>query len=87
MNWKGCGRKRSWHNVRYYPVFYLDRLKKTTPKKNLEYSGFQTGHLPNTSQKHYYFSQFVQCKKMKTISSSYGGNNDRPARIKIKYIC
>jgi hypothetical protein len=33
MNWKGCGRKRSWPNFRYYPGIFLEGLKKTT--KNL----------------------------------------------------
>jgi hypothetical protein len=32
MNWKGCGRKRSWPNLRYYPGICLG-LRKTT--KNL----------------------------------------------------
>jgi hypothetical protein len=29
MNWKECERKRSWHNLRYYPGIFLDRLRKT----------------------------------------------------------
>jgi hypothetical protein len=33
MNWKGCGRKRSWPNLRYYPYICLEGLKKTM--KNL----------------------------------------------------
>jgi hypothetical protein len=33
MNWKGCGRKRSWPNLRYYPGICLEGLTKTT--KNL----------------------------------------------------
>jgi hypothetical protein len=33
MNWKGCGRKRSWPNLRYYPGICLEGLRKTT--KNL----------------------------------------------------
>jgi hypothetical protein len=28
MNWKGSGRKQSWLNVRYYPVMYLEGLRK-----------------------------------------------------------
>jgi hypothetical protein len=30
MNWKGCGRKLSWLNVRCYPGICLARLRKTT---------------------------------------------------------
>jgi hypothetical protein len=33
MNWKGCGKKRSWPNLRYYPSICLEGLRKTT--KNL----------------------------------------------------
>jgi hypothetical protein len=33
MNWKGCGRKRSWPNLRYYPDICLEGLRKKT--KNL----------------------------------------------------
>jgi hypothetical protein len=33
MNWKGCRRKRSWPNLRYYSGIYLYGLKK--PTKNL----------------------------------------------------
>jgi hypothetical protein len=30
MNWKGCGRKRSWPSLRYYPSIFLQELRKTT---------------------------------------------------------
>jgi hypothetical protein len=33
MNWKGCGRKQSWPNLRYYPSIYLEELRQTI--KNL----------------------------------------------------
>jgi hypothetical protein len=33
MNWKGCGKKRSWPNLRLYPRICLEGLRKTT--KNL----------------------------------------------------
>jgi hypothetical protein len=33
MNWKECGRKRSWPNLRYYPNICLEDLRKST--KNL----------------------------------------------------
>jgi hypothetical protein len=29
-NWKGCGRKRLWPNLRYYPGICLDGLSNTT---------------------------------------------------------
>jgi hypothetical protein len=29
-NRKGCGRKRSWHNLRHYPAIYLEGPRKTT---------------------------------------------------------
>jgi hypothetical protein len=28
-NWKRCGRKRSWPNLRYYAGIFLARLRKT----------------------------------------------------------
>jgi hypothetical protein len=28
VNWKGCGRKRSWPNSRYYPGIWLEGLRK-----------------------------------------------------------
>jgi hypothetical protein len=31
-NWKGCGRKQSWSNLRYYPGICLEGLRKTTNK-------------------------------------------------------
>jgi hypothetical protein len=30
INWKGCGWKRSWPNLRYYPGICLEGLRKTT---------------------------------------------------------
>jgi hypothetical protein len=30
MNFKGCGRRRSWPNLRYYPDICLEGLRKTT---------------------------------------------------------
>jgi hypothetical protein len=29
MNWKGCGRKWLWPNLRYYPGIFLEALRKT----------------------------------------------------------
>jgi hypothetical protein len=29
MNCKGCGRKRSWPNLKYYPDIFLEGLNKT----------------------------------------------------------
>jgi hypothetical protein len=29
LNWKGYGRKRSWHNLRHSPCVFLERLRKT----------------------------------------------------------
>jgi hypothetical protein len=30
MNWKGCGRKRSWPSLNYYLGIRLERPRKTT---------------------------------------------------------
>jgi hypothetical protein len=30
MNWKGCGRNRSWVNLKSYPGICLEGLSKTT---------------------------------------------------------
>jgi hypothetical protein len=39
MKWKGCGRKRSWLNLRYYPSIGLEKLSKTM--KNLRIVSLQ----------------------------------------------
>jgi hypothetical protein len=41
MNWKGCGRKRSWPNLRYYTGICLEGLRKTT--KTCPSRNFNTG--------------------------------------------
>jgi hypothetical protein len=33
-DWKVYGRKRSWHNLRYYPGIWLEELNKTTTNFN-----------------------------------------------------
>jgi hypothetical protein len=30
MNWNGCEEKRSWPNLKHYPVIFLEGLRKTT---------------------------------------------------------
>jgi hypothetical protein len=45
MNWKGCGRKRSWPNLRYYLTICLDGLRKTT--KYLSQDGQSPGLVLN----------------------------------------
>jgi hypothetical protein len=32
MNWKGCGRKWLWSNLRFYPGICPEGLRKTTEK-------------------------------------------------------
>jgi hypothetical protein len=34
MNWKGCGRKRSWPIFRYYPEMFLEERKETRDISN-----------------------------------------------------
>jgi hypothetical protein len=34
VNWKGCGRKRSWPKLRYYPGICLEGPRKTTKNIN-----------------------------------------------------
>jgi hypothetical protein len=41
MNWKGCGRKRSWPNKRHYPGIFLEGLRKST--KNLSWDSRSPG--------------------------------------------
>jgi hypothetical protein len=38
VDWKGCGRNRSWSSWRYYPNICFDGLRKTT-KKSLRLAG------------------------------------------------
>jgi len=40
MNWKGCERKWSWPNLRYYPGICLEGLRKTT-KNSVRIAGLQ----------------------------------------------
>jgi hypothetical protein len=30
MSWKGCGKKWSWPNLRYYPRIFMKELRKIT---------------------------------------------------------
>jgi hypothetical protein len=54
MNWKGGERKRSWLNLKYYPIIHLEGLNKVvsqdsrSPDRDLnpgppEYEGGSTG--------------------------------------------
>jgi hypothetical protein len=51
MNWKGCGRKRSWPILMYYLGICLEGLRKTT-KLSVGIAGLLaenlTQSLPNT---------------------------------------
>jgi hypothetical protein len=38
---KGCGRKGSWPNLRYYPSIFLEGLSKTT--KNVSHNNWSLG--------------------------------------------
>jgi hypothetical protein len=40
MNWKGCGKKWSWPNLRHYPAICLEGLRKTT-KNFVRIAGLQ----------------------------------------------
>jgi hypothetical protein len=44
MNWKGCGRKQLWPNLRHYPNICLQGLRKTT-KTSVKIAGLQVGTL------------------------------------------
>jgi hypothetical protein len=37
-NWKGCGRKRSWPNLRYYPSIFLQGLRKNMRRSVISYN-------------------------------------------------
>jgi hypothetical protein len=53
MNWKVCGRKRSWPNLRYHPGILSEGLRKIT-KTSIMISGHRaeilTRDLPNTTR-------------------------------------
>jgi hypothetical protein len=51
MNWKGCGRKRSWPNLRYYSGICQERLRKTT--KNLSQDSRSLGRDLNPGRPEY----------------------------------
>jgi hypothetical protein len=48
MNWKGCGRKRLWPELRHYLGIFQERLRKT--KNHLRIVGFRTRLEPETSE-------------------------------------
>jgi hypothetical protein len=39
MNWKGCGRKRSWPNLRYWPGTSLQILRETNTGQDSRSAG------------------------------------------------
>jgi hypothetical protein len=45
MNWKGCGRKQSWPNLRYNSIICLEGLTKTM--KNLNQDSWSLGQYVN----------------------------------------
>jgi hypothetical protein len=53
MNWRGCGKKWSWPNLRYHPDTYLEGLRKIT-KTSVRVVGFRAEicsvDLPNMKQ-------------------------------------
>jgi hypothetical protein len=51
MNWKGCGRKRSWPNERCYFGIFLEGLRKT--KKNLSQDSWSPGRDLNPGPSEY----------------------------------
>jgi hypothetical protein len=62
MNWKECGRKRSWPNLRYYSNICLEGLRKTIKPviTSCVLAEIQTRHLLNTCHNMcYYFRQLV----------------------------
>jgi hypothetical protein len=59
VNWKGCVKKRQWPSLRYYPGIRQERLARTTKKEEriiCFQAEIRTGHLTNTSRKHYRLS-------------------------------
>jgi hypothetical protein len=53
MNWKGCGIRRSWPNLRYYRSIFLEGLRKTS-KTSVRLAGLRLEiriqDLPNTKE-------------------------------------
>jgi hypothetical protein len=60
MNWKGCGRKRSCSNLRYYPGICLEGLRKTTIA--VLRVVILTGDLPDTKQEYEPLNHDVRSK-------------------------
>jgi hypothetical protein len=70
MNWKGCGRKRSWSNLRYYPRIWLDRTRKTI--KNLSQDSRSPGRDLNPGPPEYEAGVLTtrsQCSVQQVIAS------------------
>jgi hypothetical protein len=47
INWKGCGRRRSWHNLRYW---HLEWTRNTTKKKLSGLEAYRPKFEPSTYQ-------------------------------------
>jgi hypothetical protein len=57
MNWKGCGKKLSWPNSKYYLDIFLERLNKTMKNRIVIVpTEIWTGLSLNKNQKCYSFS-------------------------------
>jgi hypothetical protein len=65
MNWKGCGRKWLWPNLRYYPSVCLEELRKTmktSVKIPSVWAKISTWDLLSMKQEHYPLDHDIQCK-------------------------
>jgi hypothetical protein len=79
MNWKGCGRKWLWPNLRYYPGICLEELRKTT--KNLSQDSQSLGRglnpgppgLTHEACLNNTHSRIVLGGRMETVKSSSHG--------------
>jgi hypothetical protein len=64
MNWKGCGRKRSWPNLRYYLGICLG-LRKTT--KNLSQNSQALGKDFNSGSSEYEAGVSISVNPLKPL--------------------
>jgi hypothetical protein len=59
MNWKICGKKRTWTNLMYHPgIFLKGQMKTTKTSVSIVHvlAKSETAHFPNTSQNCYHLS-------------------------------
>jgi hypothetical protein len=82
MNWKGCGRKWSWPNLRYYPGICLEGLGETT--RNLSQDNRSPGGDLNPGPPEYE-ARVLSCRRWRSLAAELSKTFLRTAYGKESY--